>query len=131
MIAAPLIAFAAMLQQPAPPWIVGTWVWAQEGEPAPIAACESGLRITYAAEGTYRFLGEAGDWRLDGDQLTEIAREVSPDHWRPNAGDEIGQPWTARIERLEAGRFVKHYQAGNRLVFHRCPVVITSNQREE
>lgn len=131
MIATPLVALAAMLQQPASQWIVGTWVWAEEGQPAPIAECESGLRVIYTADGTYRFLGEAGDWRLEGDRLTEIAGEVSTDHWRPDAASEVGQPWVARIERLDPARFVKHYEAGNRLVFHRCPVAIVPNQPPE
>lgn len=119
-----LLALAALALQPPPApeadWLVGTWVWTEEDQ-SELPDCNGAFTITYAPDGTYAFIGERGDWQLDGERLIEIARYIDPQHWRSSAVGEIGQPWIARLEPLDDDSFRKVYADGTSLIFHRCP----------
>ena len=101
-----------------PAVLVGTWLPLENGIEHPLA-CASGLPISYEAGGRYRLFEEEGQWRLDGDRLTEVASAAT------EAGDPaevaIGKPFVSTIRLLGRDRFLKRLSDGSRVDFRRCP----------
>ena len=98
--------------------LVGTWLLMEPDLHFP-TSCASGLPISYAADGTFAMFEEYGNWRLEGDVLTETVTGVT------EAGDpgeaEIGRPFVSRIAWRGRDRFQKRYREGNVETFRRCP----------
>lgn len=104
---------------PAPaPWLVGVWLGLDDTVEFPLA-CASGLVIRYDPDGRFALFGEAGDWRLDGERLTETTTEFT------DAGDgyatELNRPYVSHIQREGPDLFVKTYADGEQMRFRRCP----------
>lgn len=101
-----------------PARLIGTWLLIAPDLEFPLA-CESGLPISYAADGTYALYEESGVWRLDGDVLTETTTAIT------EAGDpetsHLGRPFVSRIRWRGPDRFRKRFAGGNVETFRRCP----------
>lgn len=106
----------------APPsrdWLVGTWILIEREADRDLDLCDSGLPITYRADGTYSLFEETGVWRLRGRRLTETATAATA------AGDpadvEIGRPYRSRIARVGPDEMRKRFADGARMTLLRCP----------
>lgn len=100
-------------------WIVGTWLGVETDADRDLVACDSGLPIGYRADGTYVLFEERGTWRLDGDRLTEVVKEI---HETADSSEaEIDRPYVSRVRRVDGNSFVKTFADGGRMLFLRCP----------
>lgn len=101
------------------PWLAGTWLLLEEDGDRSLVACNSGLPIAYAPDGTYSLFEESGRWSLSGDRLTETATEAS-DGTDP-ADVAIGRPFVSRIERVGPNEMRKTLHDGTVMTLLRCP----------
>jgi len=113
-----LVGCTSLPQRSYPAVLVGTWLPLENGIEHPLA-CASGLPISYEHSGRYLLFEEQGQWRLDGDRLTEVATAAT------EAGDPaevaFGKPFVSTIRLLGRNRFLKRLGDGSQLEFRRCP----------
>jgi hypothetical protein len=93
-------------------WLVGTWLRMSEGIAFP-QFCDTGLPISYLADGTWRVFEGDGTWRLEGDDLFETTRDT--------VADEIPPPSTSRLIRSGPDQFRRVGEDGDVQTFRRCP----------
>jgi hypothetical protein len=100
-------------------WLAGEWVM-MDGILTHPLACGSHGPITYEADGRYALWGEAGTWRLKGNQLTETMADFDALHSDRSAAD-IGKPFVSTVNWIDRNRFSKRFADGSVNEFHRCP----------
>jgi hypothetical protein len=105
-------------QLPTREWMIGAWL-AVEGKDRDVFACNSGLPISYSADGRYTMWEESGDWSLQGDRLTEMATEAH-EHVDP-AEVAVGRRFVSRIDRIGDNEMRKTLATGGRMTLLRCP----------
>lgn len=110
--AALLAGCATAGEPPTREWLVGTWLMMAEGVEFP-RLCDTGLPISYLADGSWRVFEGDGIWRLDGDHLIETTIDT--------AADEIPPPSTSRIVRTGPDQFRRIRSNGAVATFRRCP----------
>lgn len=111
---------AASPAAPSANWLHGSWLAQAEGERS-LSACVGGSAVSYFADGSFTHWEWSGRWRLDGDQLTEIAtldHEIIPPEEVP-----INKPMTSRIERIDANEMSLWPDGGEAVTYLRCPAV--------
>jgi len=91
----------------------GTWVVEKE---FPLA-CKLDSKVTYAPDGTWEDLYKSGTWRLQGDQLIEIVREV---HEEPDSA-EIGKSHASKIVWDGPDKVIETFSNGKSTTLRRCP----------
>jgi hypothetical protein len=98
--------------------MIGGWL-VVEGRDRDVFACNSGLPISYSADGRYTMWEESGAWSLAGDRLTEMATEAH-EHVDP-AEVALGRRFVSRVERRGDNEMRKTLADGSRMILVRCP----------
>lgn len=125
-------------------WLVGSWVQLSEvivphqrmgerargsrvelleGVEVPLA-CNSGLAVTYRADGTYVSVNEDGLWQLEGERLVEriIRRPAPEDPGQAAMLNMMGDRFVWRVEQVGPDRMrVTDESELQQRLFQRCP----------
>lgn len=81
--------------------------------------CSGDTGIQYFSDGTYETLYQLGNWRLDGDKLTETATEAT-DAAEPDS-IKIGHPIATRVRWQGPDTIVITGADGQQMKLRRCP----------